>query len=1336
MTERRMAIIIEADGQVAVGELDAATGAVKRLDDATDALNRNTERSSGEAEKSGKRWEGFGRSLGLALASVATGATLLLAQQAKLADQQGDLAERLGTTTEFVSEMAYATKIAGDGSDFLETALKRLNVTTAKAEQGAKGPAAAFKSMGIDVLDSAHKLKTLEQLLPELADKFKKMPDGPREAALATAFFGREGNKMIPILNRGAAGIEELRQAARDLGLTITDETAAAAGLLDDNLTILNSNVRGLVNVMLADALPALNAVGGELVNDAAHARNAAPEWSALGIVVKSVGSIYYGVQAIVAGATVRIAAAVQTVSGVVQGVGSQLMTFYQGVSASAKRLATGDVVGAFNTYMGMVGELKTNGGAVIRQIGIDWQVSGDMVDEALTNAAVKLDALWNPAMADAKKSAEGATGANEDLGDGFLGAGRKAEDSANKIRAAMEKLRDFVDDQKAAVLSNIEQENIKYKDAKRTIAQLELETRALAGVAEREQLLAEARTASADAHARALRIAQAADDARERERDIVGLVLQDYVDEARLIGLTNRQREEEIAVLKAAELARERLARFGEGTGRLTAQQEATIRANVRMHIAQRETAESALYYAEQTTDAWVGAAQASGRAFGDFAARGFKDFKSFRENVKDAAKRLVSDLITIFADKALFQPLQNWFSSLLSGGGGSGGFWSSIASAFGGGGGSGGGFWNSLISAFAGGGGNGGGGSGLWSSLLSSFAGGGGGASGGGGWVSQLGSLFGVGSGAAGGAGGLGGATAGGTASSAGAGLAAAGWIAAIVAGMYMNNQWWKQGWRADGQKNDIMRATTNYAARDPVMGGMLMVANSSVLAAHNVLRAIGISDRWAAVLSGSSGIARAWGYKKPEIRGTGIVGNIGFGGFDGQSYADIKQRGGWFRSDRRWTEYGAIDGSVDRAFDAVSQTMRTRAVDLAQQIGIDIGAALNGVKINIGKLQLDADPEKARAQIEAQLEKVAEQLAAESIKALGFSRLLDDGFAAMEQMSALAVAIGLVTGGAERLGRALTDLERENVARATEYFEAQATATGTSLTETVQRITGQISEYAQLISGVDSRIRTNGMTQYQQAQVQIELEYRQQVKQANDLAKALGLSGARAEDLAKIEQLRALNMANLQRQIEEQRSAFLSDLSLSDLSPLRDDQKLGETMRLLREAVTANDLQRAQELSQTALGLGRNLYASGADYNALYGEVTGLVAQVGANATLGFNSEQLDDIVDLLIDQPDAIARALFALLYQQATTVPTTPTTPTTPTGGGTGSGSGSGGATNPRGGLTRNGRIQSGDDAVLQKLDQLVAVTSVVARTNAQMAETDQRRELQGVGAER
>ncbi|MPS35002.1 MAG: hypothetical protein E2593_06870 [Stenotrophomonas sp.] len=211
-------------------------------------------------------------------------------------------------------------------------------------------------------------------------------------------------------------------------------------------------------------------------------------------------------------------------------------------------------------------------------------------------------------------------------------------------------------------------------------------------------------------------------------------------------------------------------------------------------------------------------------------------------------------------------------------------------------------------------------------------------------------------------------------------------------------------------------------------------------------------------------------------------------------------------------------------------------------------------------------------------------------------------------------------------------------------TDYVEKMQAA-DESLSAAYTRLAGTAKSYGNLMADIATQVMTADLSGYQQQALNIERTYRQQVKSANDYAKALGLSGARAEDLAKIEELRALQMGKLQAQIEADKKNIKYGLSISDLSPLTDQEKLSEAMQALADATAKGDSQAAQQAAQAALGFGRNLYASGKDYNDLYGRVTSMIdgMKIGdLNLEDGTSMGQLADAIEAL---PEHFGKAIF-------------------------------------------------------------------------------------------
>ncbi|HEL3735854.1 TPA: phage tail protein [Stenotrophomonas maltophilia] len=504
----------------------------------------------------------------------------------------------------------------------------------------------------------------------------------------------------------------------------------------------------------------------------------------------------------------------------------------------------------------------------------------------------------------------------------------------------------------------------------------------------------------------------------------------------------------------------------------------------------------------------------------------------------------------------------------------------------------------------------------------------------------------------------------TGGGTAAASGAGAAGAAtgalgavaafapYAALIAMGMQMAGSAYKEGFGLENQDKFDLLKRGHFAS-----GGLLTPVMLDSMSLDVIGRALGMNRKTAAIFSGSSLMGKAFGRSAPKITGQGITGDYGFGGLDGQSYADGKQKGGWFRSDKKWTQYGALDPGIDRTFDMAARQIRGATTDLAKQLGVDLSKQLAGVKVSLGKLSLSADSTEAQQQLESYLAGMQDRLYTEAVRAAGFGGQLDGYFDSADVFAALGASIELAVGNADELGRALNGLEIDKVNKAVDYFQDLAGVAGTDLATQINKVSGLLGNYSTLMADVSTQLLTGDLTAYQQQALSIERTYRQQVKSANDYAKALGLSGARAEDLAKIEALRATNMGKLQAQIDKDKKAISYGLSVSDLSPLTDQEKLQQTMRELERAVSGGDSSAAQAAAQAALGFGRNLYASGQDYNSLYGQVTGLIdgMKVGDLDKGGVGMDELADTIEAL---PDNFARAVFDLVVDNKAQAATT------------------------------------------------------------------------------
>lgn len=170
-----------------------------------------------------------------------------------------DVAQATGTTTAALSALEYAAKQSGLSTEQLDKGLEKMAKSALAAASAGRDGQSAYKTLGVSVTDANRQLRPTQDILVDLATKFRSMPDGPMKTALAIQIFGRAGAELVPLLNRGKEGITGLMEEAKKLGLVIDDATAIAAKHFEESMIKVKSRAEGAATALAEKLLPALN---------------------------------------------------------------------------------------------------------------------------------------------------------------------------------------------------------------------------------------------------------------------------------------------------------------------------------------------------------------------------------------------------------------------------------------------------------------------------------------------------------------------------------------------------------------------------------------------------------------------------------------------------------------------------------------------------------------------------------------------------------------------------------------------------------------------------------------------------------------------------------------------------------------------------------------------------------------------------------------------------------------------------------------------------------------------------------------------------------------------
>lgn len=227
----------------------------------TTDINRSTKAAEKRFRELKKEAEQIGVAISTAFVAVATASAYMVKSSIDAMDEMSKLAQQTGTTVESLSALAYAADLSGVSQGELGSALVKLTKNMSDAAMGTGEAQKGFKALGISLKDANGVLKSSDQILKEVANKFQGYADGAEKTALAVNLFGRSGAQLIPLLNGGADGLDTMRAEAERLGVVLDTETSKAAEQFNDNLTRMGYAVRGLSNQAATELMPTLNSV-------------------------------------------------------------------------------------------------------------------------------------------------------------------------------------------------------------------------------------------------------------------------------------------------------------------------------------------------------------------------------------------------------------------------------------------------------------------------------------------------------------------------------------------------------------------------------------------------------------------------------------------------------------------------------------------------------------------------------------------------------------------------------------------------------------------------------------------------------------------------------------------------------------------------------------------------------------------------------------------------------------------------------------------------------------------------------------------------------------------
>jgi len=193
------------------------------------------------------------------LGAVGIGAMAnLIRSSAEAGDELLKLAERTDLSVTQLQEWSFAARRSGSTQEEFTTGIRDLTKNIGEAVNGTGEGLVVFNALNIKLRDSTGAVRNTNDVMLDLADRMKQIPDAATRSAIAQKLFGESGGKMVVALNEGREGLAALFAEQKKYG-QLTEQQARDATAFVDRWTNMKEAMAGVVNLITANMLPVLS---------------------------------------------------------------------------------------------------------------------------------------------------------------------------------------------------------------------------------------------------------------------------------------------------------------------------------------------------------------------------------------------------------------------------------------------------------------------------------------------------------------------------------------------------------------------------------------------------------------------------------------------------------------------------------------------------------------------------------------------------------------------------------------------------------------------------------------------------------------------------------------------------------------------------------------------------------------------------------------------------------------------------------------------------------------------------------------------------------------------
>lgn len=201
--------------------------------------------------------KGAGRAIfSLQTALAGLGAVAALTKISRDIDNLAKTSAKLGIAVGELQALRHAAELSGVATGTLDMAMQRFTRRLAEARAGTGEAKAALEEMGIAFNDSQGNARAQTDVLNDVADALQQVPNQADRVRLAFKLFDSEGVALVNMLQNGSAGLKQMTDEFKELGLAISAEETKKVEAFNDAMQRLGTLFTNIGQKIGAAVLP------------------------------------------------------------------------------------------------------------------------------------------------------------------------------------------------------------------------------------------------------------------------------------------------------------------------------------------------------------------------------------------------------------------------------------------------------------------------------------------------------------------------------------------------------------------------------------------------------------------------------------------------------------------------------------------------------------------------------------------------------------------------------------------------------------------------------------------------------------------------------------------------------------------------------------------------------------------------------------------------------------------------------------------------------------------------------------------------------------------------